>query len=91
MSECPADSWSPPLVEVSVDEGAQPSTVVLEATAAATNTPIEELPPLQNSVDTDALDDIFDDRSTSGYVAVRYVGHVVRVHADDVVTVHETT
>ena len=54
---------------------AHPSVSVVEAVAAATNQRTDELPPLQESVDADALDDLLGAEATSQVVvSFQYAG-----------------
>ena len=61
--------------------GVPTSLAVVEAVAAATNARPEDMPPLFEVVDPDALERIFNQTGT-GEVAFRYCGRLVRVHAD---------
>lgn len=62
-----------------------PSTAVVEAVAAHEGTDAERLdPPLNDVVDPDALDRLFDGRETDARVTFRYRGHEVVVAADGV-------
>lgn len=74
-----------------VSTAADVSTEVVTAVAATTNTPIEELPPLYDVVDTDALNALFtprrDGRLRTGiHVSFSMAGCIVDVH-DGLVTV----
>ncbi|HKJ59764.1 MAG TPA: HalOD1 output domain-containing protein [Halobacteriales archaeon] len=80
---------TPVLVEMDVDEARPVSAVVVAAVAALDNRPPEELPPLHDVVDTDALSVLFEDGADDGCVVFPYCDYVVQVHADDVVSVHE--
>lgn len=65
-----------------------PSTAILRATTAITNTPVDELPPLTESVNPDALDGFFEDRASQtpprdGRVAFRYAGFKVQFTGDE--------
>ncbi|GAA0194154.1 HalOD1 output domain-containing protein [Halobaculum roseum] len=70
----------------------QLSHVVIESVAEATDTDPFRLPPLHDTVDTDALNRLFATNghgglSTEGHVTFRYHGRVVTVHAGGQVTV----
>jgi hypothetical protein len=57
----------------------QPSVMIVEAVAAATDRPATELPPLQNALDGDALDALLDGRPSSVTVSFRYADTAVSV------------
>lgn len=78
------------LVTATVDEDTHTAVTVVESVAEASDEPVRELPPLHDEVDTDALDRIFENRSTNGRVTIRYFGYLVDIHADGSVTVRET-
>lgn len=63
------------------------STAVVQAVAAAAETSPEELPPLTDVVDPDALDVLFSSTGTSGSIRFRYAGYHVTVFSDGTVTV----
>ena len=77
----------PPALEAD-GAGVPTSTAVVEAVAAATNARPEDMPPLFDVVDPDALERIFNQTGT-GVVAFRYCGRLVGVHADGRIVVHE--
>jgi hypothetical protein len=63
-----------------------PSTTVVEAVAAATETDPNELEPLYSAVDPDALDALFADTGTrraAGHIEFTYCGFAVVVSRDD--------
>lgn len=65
-----------------------PSTAILDATTMVTNTPADELPPLTESVNPDAINGLFDDPASQtpprdGQVAFRYAGFKVQLTAKD--------
>lgn len=84
-------SWQSDKELFSVDNAGRdtaPSTAILRATTAITNTPVDELPPLIESVNPDALDDLFEDRTSQtpprdGQVAFRYAGFKVQFTRDE--------
>lgn len=65
---------------------------VIEAVAAASDTPPENLPPLYDVIDTEALERSFtpkhDGTARSGCVRFEYYDHVVRIRDGQSVTVH---
>ena len=75
-------------LDTSVPDDVPPSTAVVEAVAEVTNDRPEDLPPLYDVVDPDALDGIIG-RGTDGVVAFRYVGCLVNVDADGSVRIFE--
>lgn len=67
------------------------STAVVESVSAATDTPMLELPPLQDAIDPDALDALFTGRTTTASVRCRYAGCVVTITADRTIEVTSAT
>lgn len=63
------------------------SALVVNAISAATETPVDELPPLYHVIDPDALDGLFSDYATDGSVEFQYAGRTVTVFADRTVEV----
>lgn len=65
---------------------------VVEAVAAASNTPSEDLPPLYDVIDTEALERLFtpkrDGTGRPGCVRFEYHDHAVRISDGRTVTVH---
>lgn len=71
------------------DPRAEISIPIAEAAADALQTPIEELPPLSNSVDVDGLDALVsNDPDHDVAITFPYAGLQVHVHSDDIVYVH---
>ena len=66
----------------------QPSVVIVEAVAAATNRPVTELPLLQKTIDTDALDAILKNKAPSVSISFRYAGTTVWVDGEGSIEVH---
>jgi len=61
---------------------------VAETVSNALETPIEELPPLSESIDVDALDEVVpSDQSRNVTVTFTYAGVSVFVHSGNVVAV----
>ena len=85
--DCPAGGEKL-LAYVGHSEGVPATTRVIEAVASASDTDATELPPLHDSVDTDALNVLFDsggpesDRSLR--VSFVYDGYAVRIDRDGV-------
>lgn len=63
------------------------SVAVVDAVTTATETPLEELPPLTEAVNPDALNELFSGCRTDGRVTFWYAGHSVTVAADRTITV----
>lgn len=63
------------------------SLAVVKAVSDTIGTMPEELPPLADAIDPDALEALFADRQTSGRVSFLYAGRSVTVAADRTVTV----
>jgi len=53
-----------PLVQTTATDGEALSVTVCDLVSRATDTSIRDLPPLANAIDPDALDAVFDGRST---------------------------
>lgn len=72
------------------DSSTSPSETVVTAIAALTGRCPHELPPLWNSIDPDALDDLFQ-RSmgvpAEGHLTFRYANHRVTVRPTGLVTI----
>lgn len=80
---------SSPIVEAPIEETTSVNFTVVEAVGAASNTPIDALPPLHESVDPDGLSNLLDDPSTEVSVAFEYSGFLVRIRSGEQVEVHE--
>lgn len=63
------------------------STAVVRAVAAAAETTPEELPPLTDVIDPDALDALVTRPETNGSIRFQYAGYHVTVSTDGRVTV----
>ncbi|RLM62838.1 hypothetical protein DVK05_15945 [Halorubrum sp. Atlit-8R] len=59
-----------------------PSVAIVEAVAAATNRETTDLPPLQETIEADALDALFDGQSSSVAVSFQYADTDVSVTGD---------
>lgn len=87
-------SWQSEKELFSVDHAGKetaPSVAVLRATTAITDTPTNELPPLTESVNPDALNDFFEDQASQapprdGQVAFRYAGFKVQFTANEMLS-----
>ena len=55
---------------------------VIDTISSATGTDPCELPPLSDAIDPDALNALFSDRTTNGWVRFRYAGYDVTVGSD---------
>lgn len=74
-------------VDASGQGGDLPSTATIETVAAALDAEVDDLPPLYDVVDPDALDDLFSEPTREGVsVSFSYAGCAVTV-ARGVVTV----
>ena len=66
----------------------EPLVSITEAVSDALNTPMEQLPPLSQSIDLDGLVEIVtENRSHDVTVTFSYAGHRVLVHSDGTVYV----
>lgn len=63
------------------------SSTVVTKIADATETSVEDLPPLFDVIDPDALDRLVASLASEGRVEFRYFGHVVTVHADETIEI----
>jgi hypothetical protein len=93
MSEELLDALGPPLVERTVGEAdrVRPdafSVVVVETVAAVANTTVEDLPPLYERTDPDALDSLFA-TAEDGIYLFSFDEYLVGVTADGTVSVFE--
>lgn len=64
-----------------------PSTAIIKKIAFATDTPAEDLPPLYDVLDPDALNGLVSSLTTDGQVEFRYAGYKVTVQADQAIEV----
>lgn len=71
---------------VPLDERPSTSETIVEAVADATDTDPTQLPPLYDTVNTDALDMLFSERD-GGTLTFEYADCTVVVHGDVTVTV----
>ena len=62
--------------------------MVVEAVAAAADRSTTELPPLQGTLDADALDTLFNGHSSSVTVSFRYADTAVSVSENGSIEVH---
>ena len=54
----------------------------MNAVSAATEKSVDELPPLYEAIDPDALEALFVTHDTAGRVKFQYAGTIVTVYAD---------
>jgi len=73
--------------ESEASSGVAISTAVAERVSTATDTPVLELPPLQEAIDPDVLDALVGGQTTTASVTFRYAGCVVTVRADRTIEV----
>ncbi len=74
-------------VQYQWDGDATPSTAVVEAVAATTGREPTALPPLYESVDAEAIDDLFSDPDGTVRLSLEYAGVTVTLYADGVIKV----
>jgi hypothetical protein len=72
----------PPTVRHNWQQSDQPSVMVVEAVAAATDRNTTDLSPLQETIDADALDTLLDGQASSVAVSFRYADTGVTVSGD---------
>lgn len=73
-----------PIVTRRVEDDENLALSIVEAVAAASNVPPDELPRLEDTIDTDALNDLFAGRSSEGRVTFRFAGYRVSVFGDEI-------
>ena len=73
-------------VRIPTPDDRPPSSAIIEAVAALTNTEPADCPTLHDYVNTDALNSLFDDRN-GGRLSFQYPGCEVTVHYNNAVTV----
>lgn len=83
---------TPPTTRESSTDSALLSTQVVSAVADAADCSRNDLPPLFEAIDPDALNDLFaspprGERHTNGSVIFEYAGYEIDVHSSDGVTV----
>jgi hypothetical protein len=66
----------------------QPSVTIVEAVAVATDRPTTELPPLQGTLDADALDTLLNGQPSSVTVSFRYADTTVSVNGNGTIEIH---
>lgn len=69
------------------EESDRPTVAVVEAVAATTGRPTGELPPLQETLNADALNTLLNGQPSAVTVSFRYAGTVVSVSGKDGVEV----
>ena len=79
----------PPLVETQVGREQSASEAVTEVVAVATNTSPTDLPPLYDSIDPDALNDVVRSLGDEGRVVFPYFGCTVAVNGDGNLEVYD--
>lgn len=78
------------------EENESLSTRLLVAIEAITDVSPNELPPLYDYVDPDALDRLFEPRAetartrAAGNITIPYAGFLVTIHADGVITIRRS-
>ena len=77
-----------PVAERVVEQDQSLTMAILELVADVASTQYEDLPPLYESADPDALEMIFA-RSDTGLIAVSYYGYVVCLTADRTLEIYE--
>lgn len=80
---------APPLVEHTVEEDKSVNTAVVEAVAAVSDSPVTEIPALYEAIDPDALERLFRTGQTDAFIAIRFHGYLVYVHANNRVTLYQ--
>jgi hypothetical protein len=83
----PDDDANSATVRHGGEESDRPAVMIVEAVSAATGRPTAELPPLQETIDTDALNALLNGQPSAVTVSFRYAGTVVSVSGNDTVEV----
>lgn len=76
-----------PLVERTIERDRSLSTAVVETVASVSNSQVEDLPPLYDTIDPDVLDRAFE-RSNECLIAFPYNGYTVGVTGDRTIAVY---
>lgn len=79
-----------PLAERTVERDRSLSTALVEIVASVSNSQVEDLPPLYDTIDPDVLDRAFE-RSKECLVAFSYNGYIVGVTGDRTIAVYRTS
>ncbi|WP_049924118.1 HalOD1 output domain-containing protein [Halopiger djelfimassiliensis] len=75
------DDW-----DLSIEDEPEPSNRVIGAVASAANVDPFECPPLYETVNPSALNDLFDERAVHGRVTFDYAGYEVTLASNGDVT-----
>lgn len=79
----------PPLVEHTVGEDESVNIAVVEAVAAVSDSVVTEIPPLYEVIDPDVLDRLFTTSQADAFLAIRFHGYLIHIHADKSVTLYQ--
>lgn len=77
------------VLSTELQEDERRSEMVVEAVAAVEGTPPDELSPLYETLEPDALDSLFRRNSVDGWVEFEYCGWHLDVNADGRIVVRE--
>jgi len=80
-----------PILQHDVDQSVAPTTAVVEAIGAVSNTEPTALPPLAETIDPDALDSLFKSPDNAGRIVFDYADYTVAVSADHTVRLYAGT
>jgi len=78
----------PPLLTTENDQGDTLSLCIVNAIAALSDRPAQNLPALEKAIDTDALERLFSGKSRNGVVLFQYAGYAIYV-TNDTIQIHE--
>lgn len=82
------DGADSPLIKANLDPGECTTTAIVDPVSYIDDRPLDEMSPVFRVVNPDALNTIFQRRSTDGWVIFKYCGYFVRATSDREISVH---
>jgi len=79
-----------PLATTTVEQADTPSIVIAEMVSDLADAPLDELPPLANAVDPDALDAVFAGEDTVGRLTFTFADYDVLLDSAGAVAVYRS-
>lgn len=77
-----------PLATTTVDDSVSTSIAVCELVSNVSDTPVRELPPLGQAIDSDCLDDLFSRRASTGRLTFQFAGYDVVAQSENTVELY---
>lgn len=77
-----------PLASATVEDAASTSVVVCELVSRVSDTPVRDLPPLEDAIDADCLDTVFAGQCSDGHVSFQFAGYDVIARSCDTVELY---